>query len=71
MAFRQTFAFNQGDCHGVGGGVCAVPSACWIRETRDRKSQGPAQRKIVLEQAIGRFARRLQDMRIIGANSIP
>ena len=62
MAFRRTFAFNQADYHGVGGGVCAVLSACWIREMRDHKSQGPAQRKLVLEQAIGRFARRLQDI---------
>ncbi len=62
MAFRQTFAFNQADYAGVGGGVCAVLSACWIREMRDNKSQGPAQRKQVLEQAISRFAPRLQSV---------
>ncbi|UCC98959.1 MAG: hypothetical protein JSW66_03545 [Phycisphaerales bacterium] len=62
MAFTQNFDFNQADYAGVGGGVCAVLSACWIREMRDHKGQGPAQRKLVLEQAIRRFAPRLQNV---------
>ncbi|MHC4538283.1 MAG: hypothetical protein ACYS74_00700, partial [Planctomycetota bacterium] len=62
MAFTQNFDFNQADYAGVGGGVCAVLSACWIREMRDHKSQGPAQRKLVLEQAIDKFAPRLQNV---------